>query len=148
MKVQFGKDLKGQSMYKKNDPRVIGHDCCVQAVRLEMGKPHHKVFWGDRPQIVHLPVKVEGPPVSSSSLLRVGEIDGHTQFLTVITYVYKVAVTKITREKATKVVICDPLSSESEGEGVDKNNNDEEVPINVNFDEQNDGFSMISPHSS
>ena len=143
MKAQFGKDILGRSKYNKNDPRVIGHDQCVQRVRLVMGKPRHKVFWGDRPQVVHLPVKVEGPPISSSSLLPVGKISGHTQFLTVITYVYKVAVTKIKREKDMKVIVCETLSSDSEDEDINHNDDDEEEFFTES--QVGEDYSMVSP---
>ena len=124
MKSQFGKDINGNSLYETNDPRVIGHNRCVQQVRLIKGKPRHKVFWGEKPQFVKLPVKVEGPPNKSSSLLKVGVINGHRQFMSVIIYVYKVATNKIKREKEMKVHVCDDLSDDSDQSDVDENDDD------------------------
>ena len=141
MKVQFGKDILGRSKYNKNDPRVIGHDQCVQQVRRAMDKPRHKVFWGNRPQVVHLPVKVEGPPISSISLLPVGKISGHTQYLTIVTYVYKVVVDKIKREKDMKVIFCETLSRDSEDEDVNHNDDDEVLTKS----QLGDDYSMVSP---
>ena len=69
MKVHSRKDILGRSKYNKNDPRVIGHGQCVQQIRRVMGKPRHKVFCGDRPQVVYLPVKVEGPHISDEGLV-------------------------------------------------------------------------------
>ena len=87
MKSQFSKDTTGVSLYEKNDPRVIGHNRCVQQVRLIKGKSRHKFFLGEEPQFVKLPVKVEGPPNKSSSLMKCAVINGHTHFMAVLTYV-------------------------------------------------------------
>ena len=46
-------------------------------------------------------------------MLPVGKISGHTQYLTIVTYEYKVAVTKIKREKDMKVIVRETLSSDS-----------------------------------
>ena len=106
-----------------------------------MGNPRHKVFWGDRPQVVYLSVKVEGPPISSSSLLPAGKISGHTQYLTIVTYVCKVAVTKIKREKDMKVIVCETLSSDSGDENI--NHNDDEEFFTES--QVGDDYSMVSP---
>ena len=107
-----------------------------------MGKPRHKVFWGDRPQVVRLPVKVKGPPISSSSLLPVGKISGHTQYLTIVTYVYKVAINKIKHEKDMEMIVCETLSIDSEDEDVNRND-DDEVLTESQF---GDDYSMVSPN--
>ena len=60
-----------------------------------------------------------------SSLLPVGKISGHVQYLIIVTYVYKVAVTKIKREKDMKVVVCETLSSDSDDEDINHNDDEE-----------------------
>ena len=74
-------------------------------------------------------------------MLPVGKISGHTQYLTIVTYVYKVVVTKIKHEKDMKVVVCETLSSDSEDEDVN-HNDDEEV---FTESQLGDDYSMVSP---
>ena len=74
-------------------------------------------------------------------MLPVGKISGHTQYLTIVTYVYKVAVTKIKREKDMTVIICETLSSDSEDDDVN-HNNDEEV---FTKSQLGDNYSVVSP---
>ena len=81
------------------------------------------MFWGDAPQIVKLPVKVEGPPTKQTSLIRWRDVDGHNQYFMVLTYVFKVAKVIIRKEKAAKVMVCDELSGDSSGSDVDDDEN-------------------------
>lgn len=119
MKAQMGRDA-----FKSNDPRVQAHRNFVQEVRL-IKKPSNGVFWGNEPQIVKLPVKVEGPPTKETCLIKLGAINGHNQYFMVVTYVFRVAKVRIRKEKGPKVTYCDELSSESEGSDINEDDDDE-----------------------
>ena len=77
MKVQMGREK-----FRGNDPRVLAHKKLVQEVRADK-KPIHRVFWGNKPQIARLPVKVEQNPAMETCLLKwdgKNGIAGHNQY--------------------------------------------------------------------
>ena len=89
MKTQMGKDVHGNFLCRKNDPRVQGHNKTVQAIR-GSNKAAKKKFWG-KPQVVKLHVKCEGSPNKSVSLHKTDmDIKGNLQYQAVATLVYRV----------------------------------------------------------
>ena len=110
MKAQMGRN------YKKNDPWDQGHNNCVQLIR-KYKKKSNGVFWGD-PQMEKLSVKVEPPPTKQHSLMKLEDVKGHDQYWMVLSYVYKVVKVRVKKEKEAKVVVCDGLSSDSEGSDI------------------------------
>ena len=124
MKVQMSK-----AKVKGNNPQVLAHKNLVQEVRAAK-KPTHRVFWGDKPQIVRLLVKVEENPAMETCLVRWGGRDGiagHNQYYMVVTYVFRVAKVSIRKEKGPTINLCDGLSSESEGSDINEDKDEDSV---------------------
>ena len=121
----MGREQDGNFLYMKIDPRVCGHNDTIQQIRKNSQAKDNK-FWGKKPQVIKLPVKCEGPPNKTLSLHKSGvEINGHPQYVMIITLVYKVAKVRIAREKAAKSFVCDDLSDDSSCSDIDHDMDDE-----------------------
>ena len=110
MKAQIGR-----AKYKTNDPRAIAQEDAVQEIRGQ-SKAVNKKFWGEKPQIVELPVKCEGVPGKAWTMHKITEVAGQDQYAQIITLIYKVAKQRVAREKEGRTSICEEISDDEESD--------------------------------
>ena len=87
MPEMFGEVKRLKKQMKDNwtpiNPCVLAHDDCVQEIR-KTNKAKGGKFWGTEPQVIPLPFKCEGSPTKSCNFLKLGSVNGQTQYALVI----------------------------------------------------------------
>ena len=95
------------------NPCILAHDDCVQEIR-KASKAKDGKFLGAEPQVIPLPFKCEGSPPKSCNELKLGSVNGQTQYALVISLLFKKAIKRLDKEKAGRVTICNDISDDSE----------------------------------
>ena len=136
------KRMKSQmkDKYKKNNPRVVGHENLLQIILKKFrGKKHRGLTCGDlvygQAQKIRLPFKCENPPVKKASYIPVFNLRNgdqtHMQFVMIMTIFFKSAEKRIREEKGAQQEICAALSQDSGHSDVDYDTDEDEFDLNM-----------------